>query len=200
MPLKTLDFWFDFASHYSYLAAMRVEGLAGSAGIVVRWQPFLLGPIFQSQGWATSPFNLYPVKGAYAIRDIQRIAARRGLDFCMPNPFPQNSLMAARAALVALDEGWGPSLCKANFAAQFGVGESIADAAILARIIAAQGHDSARVFSRINDDGTKQLLHQRTLQAQTLGLFGAPTFRTADGELFWGDDRLRLAVSHAQQL
>ena len=63
MAKPTLNFWFDFASTYSYPAAMRIASLAATSGITVRWRPFLLGPIFKAQGWATSPFNLYPSQG-----------------------------------------------------------------------------------------------------------------------------------------
>jgi 2-hydroxychromene-2-carboxylate isomerase len=64
MPGPVLDFWFEFASTYSYPAAMRIGPLARNAGVQVRWRPLLLGPIFKAQGWDTSPFNLYPAKGA----------------------------------------------------------------------------------------------------------------------------------------
>ena len=62
-PERTLEFWFEFGSTYSYPAAMRIEALAAARGVVLRWCPFLLGPIFQEQGWNDSPFNLYPAKG-----------------------------------------------------------------------------------------------------------------------------------------
>lgn len=68
--MAVLDFWFDFASTYSYPTALRIGGLAGKAGIEVRFRPFLLGPIFKAHGWNTSPFNLYPAKGRHMWRDL----------------------------------------------------------------------------------------------------------------------------------
>ena len=53
--MATLDFWYEFASTYSYPAAMRIDDVARAKGVTVRWQPFLLGPIFAQQGWTTSP-------------------------------------------------------------------------------------------------------------------------------------------------
>ena len=44
------------------------------------------------------------------------------------------------------------------------------------------------------DDYTKQALKDRVAEAQAKGIFGAPTFITPDGELFWGDDRLEQAL------
>ena len=75
MAAPALDFWFEFGSTYSYLAAMRIGALADGAGVEVRLRPFLLGPIFQAQGWNTSPFNLYPAKGRHMWRDLERIQA-----------------------------------------------------------------------------------------------------------------------------
>src|SRR5215472_3756934 len=110
MPLPVLDFWFDFASTYSYLAAMRIAPLAQKAEVRVRLRPFLLGPIFRAQGWTTSPFNLYPAKGRHMWRDLERSCAELQLAFRRPDPFPQNSLLAARVALVGLDQAWGRSV------------------------------------------------------------------------------------------
>ena len=99
MP-AALDFWFDFASTYSYPAAVRIGALAARADVRVRFRPFLLGPIFKAQGWTTSPFNLYPEKGRYMWRDLERLCADLDVPFRRPDPFPQNSLLAARVALV----------------------------------------------------------------------------------------------------
>ena len=74
-PMPTLDFWFDFASTYSYPAAMRIGPLAAAAGVAVRYRPFLLGPIFKAQGWDTSPFNVYEAKGRHMWRDLERLCA-----------------------------------------------------------------------------------------------------------------------------
>ncbi|MGH8816082.1 MAG: DsbA family protein, partial [Achromobacter pestifer] len=67
-----MQMWFDFASPYSYLAIERIDVLARSAGVQVDLNPFLLGPIFQAQGWNDTPFRLFPGKGAYMMRDIAR--------------------------------------------------------------------------------------------------------------------------------
>jgi 2-hydroxychromene-2-carboxylate isomerase len=101
LPQPTLDFWFEFASTYSYPAAMRIGAEAKARGVAVRWRPFLLGPLFKANGWTTSPFNIYPAKGRYMWRDLQRICAALDLPFAEPPDFPQNTLLPARVALVA---------------------------------------------------------------------------------------------------
>src|ERR1051325_5872032 len=112
--MPALAFFYEFASTYSYITAMRIGPLAEAARVAVRWRPFLLGPIFKAQGWESSPFNLYPAKGRYMVRDCERLCAALGLTFRLPDPFPQNALLASRVALAALDEGWGEDFSRAE--------------------------------------------------------------------------------------
>ena len=93
--MAQLSFWYEFASPYAYLSAHRIADVAEAHGVTLRWRPFLLGPIFQAQGWPDSPFNIYPAKGRYMWRDMERLSERRGLRFKRPDPFPQNGLKAA---------------------------------------------------------------------------------------------------------
>lgn len=190
-----LDFWFDFASTYSYLSAMRIDELAAAQGVPVRWRPFLLGPIFQAQGWATSPFNLYPAKGAYMVRDIDRIALTRGIAFQMPKPFPQNSLLAARVALTIDDDDARAKFCRAVFAMEFGKGRSIDDPFALGGCLTEAGLNASTHLQASRGDEIKERLRKETETARKLSIFGAPTFVTADDELFWGDDRLEAALA-----
>lgn len=193
-----LDFWFDFASTYSYLTAMRIDALAAERGISVHWRPFLLGPIFQAQGWDTSPFNIYEAKGRYMVRDIERSAAMRGVPFLMPTPFPQPSLLAARVALAIDDAASRAAFSRAVFALEFGDGRAIDDPFALGGCLAKAGLNPAALLQASRSDDVKARLRAETVEAQRLGIFGAPTFITADGELFWGDDRLEMALEWAQ--
>jgi 2-hydroxychromene-2-carboxylate isomerase len=195
--MPALDFWFDFASTYSYPAAMRIAPLAATTDVAVRFRPFLLGPIFKAQGWDTSPFNLYPAKGRYMWRDLERLCADLGLPFRQPEPFPQPSLLAARLALVGLAEAWGEEFCRAVFREEFGAAGRIDDIAILARLLTALGVNPDDVLAKAQSEPNKRRLRDETQAAQQLGIFGAPTFVTADGELFWGNDRLEPALAWA---
>ncbi len=189
-----LDFWYEFASTYSYLSASRIEHLTTAAGIDLRWRPFLLGPIFAAQGWNDSPFNLYEAKGRYMWRDMERRAARHALPFRRPAAFPQNGLMAARLALAGESEGWCPVFTRAVYRAQFVDGLDIADRGVLEALLSAMGIDPETAFALANTDANKAALRRQGEDAMGLGIFGAPSF-VAGGELFWGDDRLEDAVA-----
>jgi 2-hydroxychromene-2-carboxylate isomerase len=196
----TIDFWFDFGSTYSYPAALRIGPLAQAAGVRVRFRPFLLGPIFKAQGWTTSPFNLFPAKGRHMWRDLERVCAELGLPFRRPDPFPQNSLLAARVALAGFDQGWGEDFCRAVFRAEFGEGRRIEDAATIGDVLAGLSIAPAPALAAAQSDAIKARLRRETEEAQRLGLFGAPSFVCADGELFWGNDRLEPALRWARRL
>jgi 2-hydroxychromene-2-carboxylate isomerase len=198
---RAVDFWFDFASTYSYPAALRIGEAAERAGVMVRWRPFLLGPIFKAQGWDTSPFSIYGAKGRYMWRDLARLCAALDLPFRRPDPFPQNSLLAARIALAGLAAGaiWPEEFCLAVFRAQFGEGRRIDDSATLSAILTVLGVDAATVLAAAQSDDNKARLRVQTEEAQRLGVFGAPSFVTPDGELFWGNDRLDAALAWAKR-
>jgi len=195
--MPAIDFFLEFASTYSYPAAMRIEAVAAAADVTVRWRPFLLGPIFGAQGWNTSPFNLQPAKGRYMWRDLARICGDLGLPFRRPDPFPQNGLLAARVALVGLDEGWGQEFARAVYRAEFGEGRQIADRAVIADILSAIGVAPEPILAAAQSDAVKARLRAETDAAQRLGIFGAPTF-VVGRELFWGNDRLEAAVAWAK--
>lgn len=198
-PMSTLDFWFEFASTYSYPAAMRIGALAKTRGVTVRWRPFLLGPVFKAQGWDNSPFNIYPVKGRYMWRDLERICMGLDLPFVRPAVFPQNTLTAARVAIVALKEGWGEDFCRAVYRAEFGARRDIGDNFVIADVINALGHNPDAVIEQSRTEENKSALRMETEEAMRLGIFGAPSFVTADGELFWGNDRLEAALDWAKR-
>ena len=194
--MATAEFWYEFASTYSYPAAMRVAELAESRGVALAWRPFLLGPIFAAQGWRDSPFNIYPAKGRYMWRDIKRICDALGLPLIRPDPFPQNSLLAARVAL-ALEGEQRANFSRRVYAAEFGEGLPIAERALIAALLAKIGLDPEGVLGRAESDANKALLKAESARAAELGIIGAPCLVTEDGEVFWGNDRLEQGLDWA---
>ena len=195
--MPKLQFWFDFASTYSYLSAMRIDELASKAGVDITWKPFLLGPIFADNGWDTSPFNLFPAKGRYMWRDMERITNERGVPLTPPDTFPRFTLTAARVGVAAAGEPWLPGFCRALFAVEYGRGEDITSDNAIAAALANAGAEAEHWLGKARQPEVKQALKVRVEEARSLGIFGAPTFIAADGELFWGDDRMEAAIGWA---
>jgi len=194
--MPTVQFWYEFASTYSYPAAVRVEPQARLRGLAIVWRPFLLGAILGQMGVTDSPFNIYPAKGRYMWRDVARICDGLGLPLNRPDPFPQRSLLAARTAWALAGQARG-AFSRAVFAAEFGHGLPIDQPDVLAAILAELGHAPEAVLAAAGAPAAKARLREATAEAAGLGIFGAPTLITADGEMFWGNDRLEQALDWA---
>ncbi len=193
-----LRFWHEFASTYSYLAAARIGALARARGVDIVWRPFLLGPLFfQQQGMKDSPFNVVPAKCRYMWRDMERLSAAFDLPLQRPAVFPQHTVLAARVGLVAAHEGWIAAYAPAVYRANFAEGLDISKADTLAPLIGAAGGDAEAALARAASEDIKAELRAASDEALGKGLFGAPSFVTEDGELFWGHDRMDAALDWA---
>lgn len=195
-----MEVWFEFASTYSYPAMMRVESVAARAGVPLRWRPFLLGPVFQAQGWDNSPFNIYPAKGRYMWRDLERLCEAQGITFRRPSVFPRGSLLAARVACRYADAPWVASFIRAVYEANFVRDEAIGEPTVVGACLERAGQEPHTILESAQTPAVKELLRQQNERALRLGIFGAPTFVVGD-ELFWGNDRLEHALAwHARRL
>src|SRR5919204_2297841 len=131
-----MQFWFDFASTYSYVAALRLEDECAKAGVELEYRPFLLGPIFSAQlGIKDSPFNVQPVRGRYMWRDVERLCAKYRLAWKKPSEFPRNGLLAARVGCVAGDAPWARDFYLGVFRANFVEDHDIADPALVEQLL-----------------------------------------------------------------
>jgi 2-hydroxychromene-2-carboxylate isomerase len=119
------------------------------------------------------------------------------LPFARPDLFPQNTLHAARVALIGLAESWGEDYCRAIYRAEFGEGRNVENEETIANMLQDLGQDARAVLQRARSDEIKAQLRAETEEARKLDIFGSPSFVTADGELFWGNDRLEAALNWA---
>ncbi|HET6339364.1 MAG TPA: 2-hydroxychromene-2-carboxylate isomerase [Polyangiales bacterium] len=194
----SIEFWFEFASTYSYPAVMRVERAASEAGIPLVWRSFLLGPIFQAQGWDNSPFNIYPAKGRYMWRDLERLCESQGLAWKRPSVFPRGSLLASRIACRYGETDWIGNFVRDVYEANFVRDEAIDDPSVIARSLERVGQAPAAIIESAKTPMVKEQLRQQTEKALRLGIFGSPTLVVGD-ELFWGGDRIEHAIAwHAR--
>ncbi|HYZ88223.1 MAG TPA: 2-hydroxychromene-2-carboxylate isomerase [Myxococcales bacterium] len=194
-----LDFWFEFASCYSYVGAMRVEEECARAGVGSRWKAFLLGPLFTEQlGIRDSPFNVNPVRGRYMWRDLERLCEKYGLDWRKPSAFPRHSVLAGRVACALSGEPRERAAVREIFRANFALDEDISDRHVIESALGRAGVDAKLVLERADSPEVKQHLRRNTDQARALGMFGAPNFVVGE-ELFFGQDRLADAIDWAKR-
>src|SRR5437870_2567686 len=144
----TIDFWFEFGSNYSYLTVMRIEQDAAKLGVAVRWQPFLLGPIFQSLGWKTSPFVLHKAKGDYVWKDMQRQCDKLGVAWTKPSVFPRSAILPLRVAVLAAAEPWMAQYCRRVMQLNFVEDRDIDSHAVIAQVLTGMGVDAQDILEK----------------------------------------------------
>ncbi len=197
--MESIEFWYDFASPYSYMAAERIGRLAADAGVVVRWQPFVIGPILKLRpGHASATQDAPPAQKAYRRRDVERSCAQYGIGLNWPTTYPRNGLLAARVALAASD-AWRERFSLAVYRANFVEDRDIADAATILAVLREIGQDADVVLEAALAPANKALLVERVNQAIAQDIFGAPSF-VVGPELFWGNDRLEDALQWTKHL
>lgn len=194
-----LEFWFDFASTYSYPTALRIEELAKACDVTVIWRAFLLGPIFQSQGWSDSPFKIYPSKGKYMWHDLQRVCNEHDLEFHRPSRFPRNSVLAARIVCAFESAPWIGEFIRQVFSANFVLDLDISDPEVLSEPLRLLDQDPENVMLAATGANAKSKLRISTSNAQKIGIFGAPSFVVGD-EMYWGNEHLNKVIEKARQI
>ena len=195
-PDPGLEFWFDFASCYSYVSAMRIEELACQAGLPVEWRAFLLGPVFRQIGWDTSPFRIYAPMGRYMWKDIERQCTKYGVEWTKPSLFPRRSVLPARIAATHAGEPWIAQFCKAVMRMNFRNDQDIDDCKAMRVTLDRLGLDGATIVHRARLGPKRDCLRRNTEEAIQRGVFGAPTFFIGR-DMFWGNDRLEDALALA---
>jgi 2-hydroxychromene-2-carboxylate isomerase len=184
-----IQFYFEFASPYGYLASLRIDEIAARHGRTIRWRPIMLGAALRLTGGG--PNAALPLKGPYLLRDAPRSARLAGAAFRLPPVMPMNSLAASRAFwwLDADDAALAKSLARAIFAAHWGEGRDMSTAEQVAEAAAPLGIDRDVLRAAVQRPEIKEKLRAETDRSIELGVFGSP-FIFVDGEPFWGHDRL----------
>lgn len=196
VPKRQLEFFFFIGSTYTYLSVMRIEATAAAAGVDLRWRPFFLRDILVEQG--NIPFIGKPVKMRYMWRDLERRAARHGIEFAGVPPYPVDpDGLANRLACLACREGWGPGFVRETYRSWFLEHRAPGEETGMRQLLARLGQAPEPTVDRANSRENRDFLAAETQAARELGLFGAPTFAVGT-EIFWGDDRLEDAIAWSQ--
>ncbi|MGH8152594.1 MAG: 2-hydroxychromene-2-carboxylate isomerase [Rhodanobacteraceae bacterium] len=190
MDHARVEFFWDVASPYTYLAATQLGALAGRTGVWIDWRPFLLGGVFRATG-NHAPATI-PAKWAYLRADLVRWAAYYRIPFHVPELFPLRSVLPQRLACAALGDGNEPSrLPLALMHAYWVEGRDLSQADELSKVCASLGLDAPALLAAAEQPTAKGLLRANSDEAVRRGAFGAPALFVGE-HLFWGNDRLEL--------
>lgn len=184
---RTLEFYFDYGSPYSYLADTQVEAIAQRAGATLVRKPMLLGGVFKATG-NHSPAEL-PQKSTWSGFDMPMWARHYGVPFQRNPFFPVNTLALMRGAAAAQIDGSFERYHPAVFKAMWVESRDLNDMKEVAAVLTAAGLDAAKFGARIQDQDVKDRLKATTEEAVARGVFGAPTC-FVDKMMFFGNDRL----------
>lgn len=185
--MKTVDFYFDLSSPYSYLAATQLPALVARHGAEARWKPLVLAAVFKAADNHMPAQS--PPKARHMFTDLQRWARKYGVPFTMNARFPMNTIKPERLVIAAESTGRSADLALALFHAMWADDRDIASADEMRAIATAAGFDADALLAAIETPAVKDKLRVYTDEAIALGAFGAPSF-VYEGQLFWGNDRM----------
>jgi 2-hydroxychromene-2-carboxylate isomerase len=188
--IKSIDFYFDFISPYSYLAHKKIKDLKERKKINFSYKPVLVGGLHNLQG-ITAPAFIKP-KLKHMIGDCDLIAKKEKFDFIWNSKFPINSLNIMRGYLFIKDE-FKDLYLNVIFDAYWKDNLDISDEETLKTFLEKCKIDPNSFFEGIKDPKIKEKLKNVTQEAHDKEIFGAPTF-VVNNKIFWGQDRLEFAL------
>ena len=188
--IKSIDFYFDFISPYSYLAHKEIKTLKDKKNIIFNYKPILVGGLHNLQG-ITAPAFIKP-KLKHMISDCDLIAKKNKSTFIWNSKFPINSLNILRGYLFINDETKDLYL-NVIFDAYWKDDLDTSNEKILETLIEKCKIKSNTFFDGIKDPKIKDRLKDITQEAHDNEIFGTPSF-VVNNKIFWGQDRLEFAL------
>ena len=186
---RTIEFYFDFPSPYSYLAHTQLPTIAAEHGATVTYRPFRILELMTIVGNRPTTIECKN-KGKYAGVDLQRWTKRYNVGFSR-NPHSRSFDYAEldRAVLVAIEDGRGAEYVTAVFTAIWGKPVDLSQRAVLSEVLEKAGFNAPQLIQRASHAGIVAKLEAETRAAAERGVFGAPTMFVGQ-HMFFGNDRL----------
>ena len=193
--MKTLNFYFDYASPYSYLANTQISKVIQNTKANLVYKPVLLGGIFKATGNQAPMTNPVKSKTDYLLTDIFHWADYYQCPLVLNPFFPVNSLSLMRIACFLKDQTIFEQFHDAAFNAIWQDEKNMAEAEEINTLLSGLGLDVEETLAAAFSEQNKSLLKSETEAAVNQNMFGVPSF-IVEEEMFFGNDRLPL-VEHA---
>jgi 2-hydroxychromene-2-carboxylate isomerase len=195
--MRTLEFYFDFSSPWTYMAYTQVEAICSAAGAQLAWRPFYVAAVFRGINHNVADMRAKPVpaKLAYYQLDMRRCADRLGIRIGRPPVYgggskPLNSARALRGAFFAMDHGRISEYAGAIFRAYWEELKDVSDVAVLTTLAGQAGLPPAAFAEWLDTPESRARLERNTSDFTRRGGFGTPTFFIDGTEMYFGNDRL----------
>jgi 2-hydroxychromene-2-carboxylate isomerase len=192
MTMLTIDFYFEFASPYSYIAAKRIAAIAAKYNGAVRWLPVDISKIWLRHDLIESYGRVRALKRNFIRKDSRMVAESHGIALAERGQRLADAKLAKLAVhyLNARNYDVGAAFCMVVWDRFFGQGIDISTEDQLFQA----GHEyiSMNELEMVCEDkAANAALDQANVAAHASGCFGVPWF-VIDGEVFFGQDRLEL--------
>ena len=194
--IKSFDFFFDFASPYSYLAHKQIRNIESQYNVKINYMPILLGGLLNLAEIKAPVF--IPSKAKFMIRDCKLFAEKLNIKFKFNSYFPIQSLNLMRGVLIARKENKINKYIDKFFDAYWKDGLNLNDQKIVDKILEDLNFNLKTYKLKISEQKIKDELIKRTKDAFLKGVFGAPSF-IINNKMFWGQDRLEFVLKEAQK-
>ena len=187
---KSIDFYFDFISPYSFIAHKKIKSLNQNNKLNINYKPILLGGLHNLGGITAPAFNERKMKNMK--NDCNLIATKNNIEFKWNDKFPINSLYLMRG-YISIDQNCKEKYLDICFDAYWKDNIDISKNESLNKILNKAQIDKEDFFKKINEKKIKDELKKITSDAFEIDVFGAPTF-IVNKKIFWGQDRLEFAI------
>ncbi len=186
--MKTVKFYYDFASPTAFLAYHQLKKITDRQGAKISYKPILLGALHQATG--NSPPGLVPNKGTWMLQhDLPLFSKRYGIELVFNPHFPINCIKALRGSIFLEGTDQEELYRETIFNAVWQQEKNIGDMEVFEKILSAAEFDAQAILNGIEQESVKEKLKALTNEAAERGAFGAPTFYIGD-QMFFGQDRL----------
>tara|TARA_B110000881_G_C18440153_1_gene445523 strand:- start:31 stop:615 length:585 start_codon:yes stop_codon:yes gene_type:complete len=187
---RSIDFYFDFISPYSYLAHKQIEIIRERENINFNYKPVLVGGLHNLLG-INAPAFIKP-KLKHMINDCSLIAKKNSFAFMWNSKFPLNSLNIMRGYLF-VNNNAKSLFMNVIFDAYWRDNLDVSNEKILTSLLKKCKIDVDAFYKGIKNSKIKDELKNVTQVAHEKEIFGTPTF-VVNSKIFWGQDRLEFAL------
>lgn len=210
--MRSIEFFFDFLSPFSYLAHCRLPALAKLYGYELVYKPFNMFEAKKATGNTGPATPHIPFKFLYICTDLRRWADRYGVSFSMPWAVASNATMEElkniklpdsgldttrvnKAMFFAIDRGQAQTFAEQIWGGSFGSNGLVGSETLLIYVAHEMGWSPDELQEFIESDEALDRYRATTIEAINRGVFGAPTM-IVDDEMWWGNDRLDLVEEY----